>query len=1065
MKLFFFLLIAFLAFSSVVQSASIDLNNATNFQTRWNGGAASDQTGYILYGESSIRIENIDGGAVSNDLLIDSPSADVNGKTNVGALYLIKNISSTSGVKDLSNLNNFDVRFNGHGTGDYLGSQENFGHNFILTNIDGGAYSNDLLIPSQSADANMFGSTRVNAGVVYLVRNIDSLSGSFDFANPANYSAAWFGATATAQLGYTNNGGTGIIVANTDGGAYPNDLVLASPNADVNGITNAGAVYLILNVDAVTGANDLNNPSDYSVAWFGASTSDYFGSDNSGRSIQVASIDENGTANDLIITAFYADVNSKTNNGAVYLIKNAGSLSGTRGMGNLDNFDVRWSGAENSALFGGAGSKNMTGVEVVNVDNGSYANDLLVGSTNATVGAKSTRGTVHLLKNVDGLSGSKDLNSLDHFDVRWNGGTEYDNLGWTWASREGFRLVNVDEGAYANDLVISAQYASVSGRQWNGAFYLMKNIDALSGVKDLNYSINFDVRWEGGEPGDSVGRTGTSINGFYGPGFQLIDLDNTGFQDDLILSAMYGNVLGRTDAGVVYLIKNIGSLSGAKDLNLSSGYSVRWIGASSNDYLGYAWNGQLVQVLNADGGAYSNDLLLTVPYADVNNRSDAGIVYMLLGVDQLSGTVDMNLSENFSAAWYGSGASDLLGSNTVVSGAQVVNLDNGSFANDVLITSTTADFNGGTTNGAVYAIQGIDSLSGLFDINVASSSSATFFGAPNDTLGSSGGAPGFFFQNLGDDAYANDFLFVGSDADTNGKTDAGVIYLLERDFDSTAPVTTADYNGGTQATDANVVLTCTDSDAGCGSTQYRVDSDAGLSVSMGSWQTFDSNILITSDGNWAIDFNSTDLVGNRETTRRIFVLIARPGSGIAGGPRFVCPNNVCEPDENAVVCPLDCPNVCGDRSCTHTENNFSCPFDCAIGCGNGICDVQESDRTCPTDCGRQPGEILNVNVPSPTGSQNPITVPLIPQNKACESDSDCGVSSACSISRCIQNQCYGGQLPEGEPCDIGSVCKQGVCSKISRQLEPVSESDPILWVSISVIVLALGAIGYEYFKK
>jgi len=45
------------------------------------------------------------------------------------------------------------------------------------------------------------------------------------------------------------------------------------------------------------------------------------------------------------------------------------------------------------------------------------------------------------------------------------------------------------------------------------------------------------------------------------------------------------------------------------------------------------------------------------------------------------------------------------------------------------------------------------------------------------------------------------------------------------------------------------------------------------------------------------------------------------------------------------------------------------------------------------------------------------------------------------------------------------VCKQGVCSKISRQLEPVSESDPILWVSIGVIVLALGAIGYEYFKK
>src|SRR3989338_3913776 len=308
--------------------------------------------------------------------------------------------------------------------------------------------------------------------------------------------------------------------------------------------------------------------------------------------------------------------------------------------------------------------------------------------------------------------------------------------------------------------------------------------------------------------------------------------------------------------------------------------------------------------------------------------------------------------------------------------------------------------------------------------------------------------------------------------------------------DSTAPVTSADYNNAWQNVDANVVLTCVDA-SGCSLTQFRLDSDSSDVVSMGSWQTFDQNILITSDGNWGIDFNSTDTVGNRETTNRVYVLIDKSlptlsltvtsvrtaglsatlsflgssESGIkkywissdggttysdngttetysfsisssvslphtrrvyikamnnadintaaqsvdvlfepaGGGSTSVsCGNNICEVDENASVCPLDCPNVCGDRACTHTENNFSCPFDCAIGCGNGICDVQETIQSCPRDCGGSI-EIVDVNVPSPTGNQNSITVPLTPQHKACESDSDCGVSTSCSISRCIRN--------------------------------------------------------------
>ncbi|MBS3061321.1 MAG: hypothetical protein J4215_01945, partial [Candidatus Diapherotrites archaeon] len=263
--------------------------------------------------------------------------------------------------------------------------------------------------------------------------------------------------------------------------------------------------------------------------------------------------------------------------------------------------------------------------------------------------------------------------------------------------------------------------------------------------------------------------------------------------------------------------------------------------------------------------------------------------------------------------------------------------------------------------------------------------------------------------------------------------------------DSTAPVTTVDYNNAWQNVDANVVLTCVDP-SGCLLTQFRLDSDSSDVVLMGGWQTFDSNILVSSDGNWAIDFNSTDLVGNRETTNRVYVLIDKSlptlsltvtsvktvglsatlsflGSSESGIKKYWISSDggttYSDNGENASSCPLDCPNVCGDRACTHVENSFSCPFDCAVGCGNGICDVRESKQTCPRDCDPLGGQIPNVTVPSPTGNQTPVTVPLTPQNKACESDSDCGVSTACSIARCIRNQCYGGQLPEGETIKTG----------------------------------------------
>jgi len=98
--------------------------------------------------------------------------------------------------------------------------------------------------------------------------------------------------------------------------------------------------------------------------------------------------------------------------------------------------------------------------------------------------------------------------------------------------------------------------------------------------------------------------------------------------------------------------------------------------------------------------------------------------------------------------------------------------------------------------------------------------------------------------------------------------------------DKTAPSTSSDYNSDWSGVDLNVTLSCSDSSAGCSSTQYRLDSNPSKAVSFGAWLSYSVPFEVSGDGNWAIDFNSTDSIGNTETTNREYVLINRAFSSM-----------------------------------------------------------------------------------------------------------------------------------------------------------------------------------------
>ena len=119
---------------------------------------------------------------------------------------------------------------------------------------------------------------------------------------------------------------------------------------------------------------------------------------------------------------------------------------------------------------------------------------------------------------------------------------------------------------------------------------------------------------------------------------------------------------------------------------------------------------------------------------------------------------------------------------------------------------------------------------------------------------------------------ANYFILLSATDDSNISFDASDNNFL---VDSIAPYTTADLNNNVwQSTDANVILTCADgSGSGCQNIFYKLDSDDTNTSSLGAEQVFDTNILITADGNWGIQFFSQDNVDNNETVETQYILI------------------------------------------------------------------------------------------------------------------------------------------------------------------------------------------------
>ncbi len=782
---FFFLTMTF----SVHAGTSYNLADANSFTAAWIGGSEGDKLTFTqntpgVLPADSVQLVNVDCGAYPNDLLITGISISSDGFANNGAVYLLKNASNVNGPKSLSDISNFTVRWSGAGNSDTLGNNMKGGQAVQLVNADGDPCPNDLLMTASFASVG----GRTDNGAVYLVMDIDTVYGPQNLGDLNHFDAAWFGGANQDWLGATYASSKGVTLSDLDADGVTNDLLIVSAYADSGSRQDNGAVYLIKDINSLSGLKDLANPANFTAAWMGGASGDQVGFNGSRAKDAklLFNIDNGIVDNDFLIQVPQADALGRIDNGAVYLFKDINSAVGLMDLNEPASFSAAWVGALDNDQLGSLGLGD-NGAKLVNVGDGNYANDLLFTSYYADFAGRTNAGTIHLITNIDSLTGWQDLSNPANYFALWGGASPNDVVGYTYSPINANimrgkvnDIWNTDGDAFADELMIIAPYADIDGKTDNGALYLVQDINSLPGIHDL--AFDFTARWSGGATDDLLGTTITS-----GDGFRLINTDHDPAANDLLILNPSADALGLVNNGALYLIQDIGGLNGTFDLSQETSFSVAWTGGATNDYLGATFHGDSgVELINANRGAYANDLLIAAVYADVT-RTDNGAIYVINDIDSLNGWRSLSIAANAGIMWFGGQNNTKLGhTDDSGRGIQLIDTDGDGSKEGLLITATKGSYGGVGLRGAIYLINDLSRWSGWKDLGLAQSYDKFWYGASYyDKIGyATDSGQGVKIVNSDGGRFPNDLLISASGMSPIGGffSDYGAVYLIKDIF-------------------------------------------------------------------------------------------------------------------------------------------------------------------------------------------------------------------------------------------------------------------------------------------
>ena len=479
------------------------------------------------------------------------------------------------------------------------------------------------------------------------------------------------------------------------------------------------------------------------------------------------------------------------------------------------------------------------------------------------------------------------------------------------------------------------------------------SVQAGTAINSLNYTdfgahdtFYYDINYldEGGEPGTNIieftfelAENASQIS--------QIDINWTGYNDpDGGAQGIYLKVLDHLAPAYVDVNEwrtACGSAGAQCDVTFSTSSSISAYVDSTNpnNILRIAVAGDITNLLGSTtAGLHSNYIYVDVTQPidlNVNNPNGAEYISQHAYKGDANYTIDFNVTSsdnnfltvdiNYSTQnTEGTGIPLVTDMNIYSSG----NCDNNNFEES---TNCTLDFNTafwGIGDGNFYVLVRVDNSTGIYNFDASDNNvlidnnvpttiaedynstwqkgAADYTLACSDTTGGSScsttqyrvdsdpsvtvtyGAWQAYSSAVSfpsDGNYAFDFNSMDI---ANNLEDTNTIYVL---IDGNAPTTTASgYLEGWQTSAQSVTLTCTDANSGCSLTQYRLDTDSGTSVTYGAWQTYSTAISFGTDGNWALDFNSTDVAQNTENTNTIYILIALPSSSSSdGGGRYIPP--------------------------------------------------------------------------------------------------------------------------------------------------------------------------------
>jgi len=476
----------------------------------------------------------------------------------------------------------------------------------------------DLIIGEFDADPNgirdagstyvVFGSTTVGAGGSV---ELSSLDGDNGFViNGINQ----FDSLGSSVISGSDINGDGIA-----------DLIISAPDADPNGIRDAGSTYVVFGGTTVGAAGSVDPSSLDGTNGFvinGINRDDFLG----GSVISGSDINADGIA-DLIISAPFADPNGITNAGSTYVVF-GGTTVGAGGSVELSSLD-----GDNGFVINGINPTDFLGETVISGSdiNADGIADLIIGAPFADPNGISSAGSTYVVfgGTTVGAGGNVDPSSLDSSNgFVINGINPTDRLGGSVISTSD---INADGIA---DLIIGVPFADPNGITDAGSTYVVFGGTTVAAEGSVEASsldgINGFVI-NGINPGDFLGGSVISTSDINGDGIA-----------DLIISDPYADPNGISNAGFTYVVFG-GTTVGAggnvdpSSLDGTNGFVIN--GTNSSDFFGRSVIS--TSDINADGIA---DLIIGARGADPNGINDAGSTFVLFGGTNIGGDGILNLS-------------------------------------------------------------------------------------------------------------------------------------------------------------------------------------------------------------------------------------------------------------------------------------------------------------------------------------------------------------------------------------------------------------------------------------